>query len=100
MDGNLDATMLLFAPIQVEDGIQLADGVVEVGEGPYVTLLVENHRPEALRLERGMELGGVIPAEEVISQGHSEEDGGATGTMEAGYVCSLMTWIRTESNVC
>ena len=53
-----------------EDILRVDDGVVEFGEGSCVTLLVENHGREPLRLEEGTELGGVSPAE-VLEGGFS-----------------------------
>ena len=76
VDGEVDTTTLLITPSHIEEVIQLGDGLVEVGEGQCVTLVVENHRPEALQLKRGMELGGVVPAEEVAGPKEKQEDGG------------------------
>ena len=73
--------------------LRVDDGVVEVGQGSCVTLLVENHGREPLRLEEGTELGGVSPAE-VLEGGFSGrewESGFAKAVLNTRCVHQLMT---------
>ena len=61
--GEIEGELLLITPKTLEKGVELADGLVEVGNGPCVTLVLKNHGRETLRLERGMEIGSVVAVE-------------------------------------
>ena len=86
VDGEIEAALFLFIPSALGRGVELADGVVEVGEGPCVMLVVENHGREMLRLKRGVQLGSVTAAEIAPGQGGAKVD-----VLETACVCRLAT---------
>ena len=90
--GELRETVL-FTAGKREDILRADDGVVEVGEGSCVTLLLENHGSEPLRLEEGTELGGVSPAGilEGGFYGREWESGFANAVLNTRCVHQLMT---------
>jgi len=90
VDGEIAGALLLFTPSAVEGGVELADGMVEVGDGPCVTLVVENHGRETLRLEGGVELGSVAVVEVAGVGGPSGSGSGADANLlETACVCHL-----------
>ena len=72
VDSSIDAGLLLFTPRVGEMGLKMADGAVEVGEDRFVTLVIQNHGTEPVRLEKGVRLGMVDPVELVTVSKKSE----------------------------
>ena len=66
--------LMLFTPMEVQKthDLLMVDCVVEVGEERCVSLLVENHGGEVVRLEEGEHLGQMAPAE-VLESSRVEE---------------------------
>jgi len=92
VDGEIAGALLLFTPSAVEGGVKLADGMVEVGDGPCVTLVVENHGRETLRLEGGVELGSVAVVEVAgVGGPNGSESGADANLLETACVCHLAT---------
>ena len=60
VDGEIEGKLLLITPKTLEKCVELADVLVEVGDGPCETLVLKNHWRETLTLERGMEIGSVV----------------------------------------
>lgn len=78
----------------MEKGVEFADGVVEVGVGPCVTLVVEKPGRETVRLERGVELGSMAVVEVAGVGGPSGGEGNGVEVMhvnlpETACVCHL-----------
>ena len=65
VQGNTGSTLMLFAPTVSHSAIQIADGVIDCGDGGCTTLVIENHGTEKLIFKRRMVLGTVCPVDEV-----------------------------------
>ena len=56
---DTDGRILLFTPEELEESLQMADGVVEMGNDCFMMLIVQNHGTEKLHLKKGVRLGTV-----------------------------------------
>ena len=73
---------MIFTPSEVTGDLQMANGVVEVGNDKFVTLLLQNHGTDKLYLKRGMQLGVVSPTT-VITDKDQDVGGGVEGDPES-----------------
>jgi hypothetical protein len=60
----------------------MADGVVEMGDDCFMTLIVQNHGTKELHLKKGVRLGTVAPVD-VLTAGGGEDNLRLRGSGEA-----------------
>ena len=84
VDRSVEAGSLLFTPHAVEEPLRMADSAVEVKEDRVVTLVVQNHGTDSVRLKEGIWLGTVTPIDLVTAGG----DGTTIGESSAAPECS------------
>ena len=91
IEGDVWEDLSLFTPCSLESGLAMPDSVFERKDGPCVVLIVENHSTEAVRLEKGQLLGGVVPVAEVSVEEAVDEESGCEelGGVTEESVCAL-----------
>ena len=99
VQGNTGSTLMLFAPTVSHSAIQIADGVIECGDGWCTTLVIENHGTEKLIFKRRMVLGTVCPVDEVETPaaGINSGDKISSNTQETTTRRELPATIAEES---
>ena len=65
VEGAPEKHMSLFTACQLDEGLSMPEGAVELMEGTCVTLIVENSSTEPAQLCKGVKLGEVTPVSEV-----------------------------------
>ena len=87
---------MVFTPSEVTGDLQMSDGVVEMGDDKFVTLLLQNHGTDKLCLKRGMRLGVVSPTT-VITDKDQDVGGGVEGDPETEVARLQHTAVDTRS---
>ena len=65
VEGAPEKHMSLFTACQLDEGLSMPEGAIELKEGTCVTLIVENSNTEPAQLCKGLKLGEVTPISEV-----------------------------------
>ena len=73
----------LFTPGELEETLQMADGVMEMGDDCFITLIVQNHGTEKLHLKTGVRLGTVVAPVDVLAAGGRGDNVRLGGSGEA-----------------
>lgn len=52
VEGNLQEQVSLFTPAPLRDGLMMADNAVDLSEGNFVVLIVQNHSTMPVRMKK------------------------------------------------
>ena len=64
----------MFTPGELKGQLQMTDSVVECGGDQYMTLVIQNHGVEKMRLKKGRCLGTVMPVDILVSGEPSNQE--------------------------
>ena len=86
VERHIHEQMSLFTPTPWEDGLMMADSVVDLSDSSCVVLVVQNPGMMPIKMKKGCVLGEVIPVTEYSpTEGKDEDAEGLTETT----VCSM-----------
>ena len=83
VEGHTCIQMSLFTPLRRENGIMMADGVVDLKDEHCMVLVVQNYGTTPVKLKKGCILGDVVPVVEYSPSGSS------TAPPNEAVVCDL-----------
>ena len=84
IDGSVGGEALLLTPGELGQTLRLADGVVQIDDDQFVTLVVENHGAEKTHLKKGTQLGTLAPVDILTVMDGKRKPEDLTAVVDAG----------------